>query len=296
MDDIIKLERLTKFYGKNRGIEDVSLEVRRGEIFGYLGPNGAGKTTTIRLLLDLIRADRGEARVFGLDVRRDSRAIRSRLGFLPGELFLYDKLSGEELLRFYARIRNGSGPDNVRALAERLQCDLSRPIRTLSQGNKRKLGLIQALMHEPDLLMLDEPSNGLDPLVQHELYGLLEEARQRGQTVFLSSHNLPEVERICQRVAIIRSGRIAALEAVNDFKRRSLREVEVRFATAVDAARLAAVKNFFLQESHPLMVRGRVTGDMGPLLEALARLPVRDLLSREPSLEDIFLAYYGNHG
>ena len=215
-EGIIHTEGLTKSYGKNRGVIDVSLDVRPGEVFGFLGPNGAGKTTTIRTLLDFIRPNSGVAKVFGMDAHRQSREIRRRIGYLPGDLALYEKLKGAEMLRYMGNLRGGVEWDHVRELAERLHSDLSRPIRTLSQGNRQKIGLIQALMHKPELLILDEPTNGLDPLIQQVFYRLISEVE--GQTVFLSSHNLPEVERVCDRVGIIREGRLIAVEEVSRAK------------------------------------------------------------------------------
>lgn len=194
-DVVLRTEALTKFYGRDRGIVDVDVEIRPGEVFGFLGPNGAGKTTTIRLLLDLIRPTRGRAVLFGLDSHRDSLAIRRRVGYLPGELRLYDSLSGRELLDYFGHLRGRPVRKRAAVLAEQLDCDLTREIRTLSHGNRQKLGLIQALMNAPEFLILDEPTLGLDPLIQHEFFRLLDEARAAGQTVFLSSHNLPEIER-----------------------------------------------------------------------------------------------------
>lgn len=191
MDDFaINTEKLTKFYKKQRGIVELSLSVRTGEVFGFLGPNGAGKTTTIRLLLGLLRPTDGSASVFDLDTVKDSVEIRHRCGYLPGELVLYENMTGTNLLQYMASLRRGVSLEFAEELAERLDCDLSRPIRTLSRGNKQKIGLIQALMHQPELLVLDEPTSGLDPLVQHEFYKIIAEASATGQTVFLSSHNL----------------------------------------------------------------------------------------------------------
>ena len=212
-EGIIHTEGLTKSYGKNRGVIDVSLDVRPGEVFGFLGPNGAGKTTTIRTLLDFIRPNSGVAKVFGMDAHRQSRDIRRRIGYLPGDLALYENLKGADMLRYMGNLRGGVEWNDVQQLAERLHSDLSRPIRTLSQGNRQKIGLIQALMHKPELLILDEPTNGLDPLIQQVFYRLISEVEE--QTVFLSSHNLPEVERVCDRVGIIREGRLIAVEEVS---------------------------------------------------------------------------------
>jgi ABC-2 type transport system ATP-binding protein len=294
-DTIIRSERLSKNYGRQLGIADVGIEVRAGEVFGYLGPNGAGKTTTIRVLMDFIRADGGRAEIFGLDVRRQSVKIRRRVGFLPGDMHLYENLSGEEYLRFFAGLRGLGEGTRAGELAERLSCPLARPIRSLSQGNKRKIGLIQAFMHDPELVILDEPTSGLDPLVRHEFFHLMQEARGRGQTVFFSSHNLPEVERSCDRVAIIRNGRIAAVERIEDLKARSLRNLEIRFNGEFDPRAFAAVSGLEIVTLEPRALKGRMRGNMDALLKAAARFPVGDLRSQEPDLEEIFLAYYGKN-
>jgi ABC-2 type transport system ATP-binding protein len=293
---VIKSERLAKNYGSRLGIADVGLEVRAGEVFGYLGPNGAGKTTTIRILLDLIRADSGKAEIFGLDVRTRGLAVRRRCGFLPGELNLYENMSCAGLLRFFAGLRGGSDWSRVEELAFRLGCHLSQPVASLSLGNKRKLGLIQAFMHDPDLLILDEPTSGLDPLVRHEFFQLVGEARRKGQTVFFSSHNLPEVARTCDRVAIIRGGRLAAVEDVAILKSRSLRSVEIRFGEEIDARDFAAVDGLEIHAAEGRSLKGRMRGEMDELLKTAARFRVIDFSSQDAGLEDVFLTYYGEDG
>jgi ABC-2 type transport system ATP-binding protein len=297
-DVVIHTEGLTRFYGKKRGIVDVSLRVFAGEIFGYLGPNGAGKTTTIRILMDFIRADRGRARLFGLDSRKGSRDIHRRLGYLPGELMLYDNLTVQEYLDYFGRLRGGIDRHIVEDLARRLECDLTRPIRALSHGNKQKVGLIQALMHQPELLILDEPTNGLDPLMRQVFYQLVAEIKGQGRTVFLSSHVLPEVEKVCDRVAIIRSGRIAAVERVADLRQRSLRRVEIRFAgsTPVTAEAFGPVANVRDVSVEDNVLKCRVSGEMDRLIKRAAQFKVRSLTSQRPGLEEIFLEYYGKAG
>ena len=289
-DGIIHTEELTKSYGKNRGINDVSLDVRPGEVFGFLGPNGAGKTTTIRTLLDFIRPNNGTATVFGMDAHRQSREIRRRIGYLPGDLALYEKLKGAEMLRYGGNLRGGVDWKEVEVLAERLDSDLSRPIRTLSHGNRQKIGLIQALMHKPELLILDEPTNGLDPLIQQVFYQLITEVEE--QTVFLSSHNLPEVERVCDRVGIIREGRLIAVEEVSALKSRALRQLEIHFGAPVseDAfANVAGISDLSVEHN---VLRCTVKGTLDAVIKAASRFEVVNLISHEPSLEDIFLAYY----
>ncbi len=293
---VIEAERLSKRYGGDRGILDLDLAVEHGEVFGFLGPNGAGKTTTIRLLLDLIRPTSGKARVLGLDTRRDSLAIRRRVGYQPGELSLYPRLTGEQTLRYFANLRGGADWTYVRELCERLDCDLTRRNDQLSSGNRRKLGIVQALMHQPELLILDEPTSGLDPLVQHEFYHLVAEAKSAGQTIFLSSHVLPEVQRICDRVAFIREARLISIENVDDLIGRAVREVEVAFASETPVAPFAALPGVTVLGQTGANLRMSVAGSMDPLVKELAAHEVLSLTSREPDLEDIFLTYYGQEG
>jgi ABC-2 type transport system ATP-binding protein len=237
---VIETERLTKFYGDRRGIEEVTIAVERGEVFGFLGPNGAGKTTTIRTLLDLLHPTRGSARVFGLDSRRESVAIRRRLGNLPGDFGYGRKPSGREALALLARLRGVEGCGRAEQLAARFHADLDRPLGELSRGNRQKVGLILALFHSPELLVLDEPTSGLDPLMQEEFLALVGEERERGCTVFISSHELDEIERVCDRVGIIRKGRVVAVERVADLlgKTTERRRVEVEFAAPVGLERV----------------------------------------------------------
>jgi ABC-2 type transport system ATP-binding protein len=300
MSAAILLESLTKRYGKNRGVADLDLEVEPGCVFGYLGPNGAGKTTTIRVLLDLIRPTGGRALVFSLDSRRESLAIRRRSGYLPGELSLFGRLTGAETLRYFANLRGGVDPASLRVLCERLEFDPAKKVADLSTGNRRKLGLIQALMHRPELLILDEPTAGLDPLVQHEFYHLLEEAREAGQTVFLSSHNLPEVQRVCDRVAFVREGELVAVEDVAALTGRAVRELEVTFAAPVPIAVLEAVEgvtgvaaNAGASGLGAQTLRLTVSGSLDATVKTLARYEIVTMTSHEPDLEDVFLTLYG---
>ena len=213
----ILTEGLTKSYGPVRGVLDLDLEVREGEVYGFLGPNGAGKTTTLRLLLDFIRPDRGRAAIFGRDVRAQRGEIHRHVGYLPGELALWPELTGRENLAYLARLRGGVEPAVLAGLADRLDVDLSRPFRTYSHGNKQNIGLLQAFMHRPRLLLLDEPTTGLDPLVQQTFYGLLEEVRNESPPVLLSSHILSEAERVCDRVGIIRDGGLVRITGIDGF-------------------------------------------------------------------------------
>ena len=288
----IVARNLTKWYGTSRGVDDLNLEVRPGEVLGFLGPNGAGKTTTIRLVLDFIRPTRGQASILGLDCRRDSVGVRRRVGYVPGEFALYESLTGDRFLRFVAGLRGGVDGRVVRELAGRLDCDLSRPIRELSHGNKQKVCIIQALMNEPEVLLLDEPTSGLDPLIQKEFYGLLAELQARGRTVFMSSHVLSEVERVCGRVAIIREGRLLRTAAVSELKAKTLRRLAIAFAGPAPERIFAD-----LPEVREVVTEGTrlsciVRGPIDPIIKRLAAHNVRDVTSHEPSLEDVFLAFY----
>ena len=230
METVIKTERLTKSYGSNRGIVEVDLEVRSGEVFGFLGPNGAGKTTMIRTLLDLLHPTSGRAYVFGMDSRARSVDIRARVGNLPGEYEVEQRMTGEELIEFYARLRGAKDLSYAHELAERLAADLRRPIGQLSRGNRQKIGLVQAMFHRPPLLILDEPTGGLDPLVQEEFLQIVAETQAEGRTVFFCSHVLSEVERVCDRVGIIREGRLAAVETTTSLFAKRFRHMRVRLA------------------------------------------------------------------
>ncbi len=289
---IVITENLTKFYGHSRGVSGLNLEIRSGEVFGFLGPNGAGKTTTIRLLLDLIRPSSGRATLFGLDSRKESVAIRRRTGYLPGEFLFYDHLTGREFLEYFASLRHGVDGSRVEELAERLGSDLSRPLNDLSHGSKQKIGLVQAFMSDPELLILDEPTSGLDPLVQQEFYRLVDEMRAAGRTVFLSSHVLPEVERVCDRVGIVREGELVAVEDVAAIKDKAVRRIEVTFGSDVTVEDFATLPISEVDVS-ARRLRCSVQGSIDPLVKALARFEVVDFISHEPSLEEVFLALYG---
>jgi ABC-2 type transport system ATP-binding protein len=293
MTDIIRTEQLTKTYGPHRGITDVELTVHEGEVMGFLGPNGAGKTTTIRILLDLIRPTAGKAWVFGIDAQADPVAIHRRLGYLPGEFSLYDKLTGAETIEYFANLRGGVDKAYAAELIERLDLDPSRKYKEYSKGNKQKVGLVVALQHRPDLLILDEPTSGLDPLVQQTFFDLIREARAEGRTVFLSSHIISEVERTTSRVAIIREGRIVRVDHVSALRDLSHHEVTLVFAGAVPTEAFAALEGVSDIKPVDHTLRLRVTGPIGPVVQEAARHELVDFESVEPSLEDIFLAEYG---
>ena len=286
---------LTKFYGSTRGVEDLDLRVEEGEVFGYLGPNGAGKTTTIRLVLDLIRATRGEARVAGMDTHDKSVEVRLLIGYLPGELKTPPRSTALDFLVYLGRLRGGVDRRVVDELAERLDLDLGRRLSDLSKGNKQKAGVIAAFMHDPRLLILDEPTSGLDPLRQQDVLDLIRERAAAGRTVFLSSHELDQVEHVADRVAIVRDGRMVAVETIAGLKQRAVRRVEVRLAGSAagweQLGRVAGVRHLTLDDG---VIRLTVEGSMDTLVKELGRLPVQTLTSEPPELEEIFLSYYGS--
>ncbi len=289
---VIHTEGLTKLYGKQRGILDIDLDIVRGEVFGYLGPNGAGKTTTIRTLLHFIFPTRGRATIFGLDIGQKSLETRRRIGYLPGELETYNNLTGAELLEFLSHLRGGVDWQYVNELAERFDYDLSQQIKTLSHGNRQKAGLIQAFMNKPELLILDEPTIGLDPLMQQEFYRIVGEAKTEGRTVFLSSHIMPEVERVCDRVAIIREGRLIALEDVDVLKARAIRRLEIHFATPVSPEQFSNIEGVRDVQVHDNMLTCTIAGEIDTLIKTAAQYQVVNVISHEPNMEEIFLAYY----
>ncbi|MCB0875838.1 MAG: ABC transporter ATP-binding protein [Solirubrobacterales bacterium] len=289
----ISTHGLTKDFGGGNGLFDLDLEIEAGEVFGFLGPNGAGKSTTMRLLLDLIGPTRGSANLLGLDSRADSLAVRRRVGFLPGDFQLYPKLTGEEVLDYLADLRGGVDAAVRDALADRFRAELDRPIAELSTGNRQKVGLIQAFMHEPELLILDEPIAGLDPLVQQSFHSLLREVTDAGRTVFLSSHTLSEVERVADRVAILRSGRLMVVDSLSNLRSIAVQRLEVGFAGDVPAtAAIEALPGVREARRHGSHMDVSFAGSADPLVKALAAYDVSSLRSHEDDLEEIFLSYY----
>jgi ABC-2 type transport system ATP-binding protein len=285
---------LTKFYGKHRGIEDVDLSVTAGEVFGFLGPNGAGKSTTIRLLLDLLRPTSGAASVLGLNPRTDALAVREQVGYLPGDLSMYPAMTGRQLCTYFASLRGIAAPRLIGPLAERLHLDLDRSIGDYSTGNRQKVGLVQAFMHEPELLILDEPTSGLDPLMQQEFYTMVDEVKESGRTVFLSSHLLPEVEKVADRVGIIRDGTMVTVEEVATLKRQAIRRMEIQFAKRTDPSpfkTLSAVRKVDLSDDG-LTVMLVVEGSIDGVVKTAASYEVHNIVSHDGDLEDVFLEYY----
>lgn len=287
----IQTRALTKDYGNRHGIFDLDLAVNEGEAFGFLGPNGAGKTTTIKLLMGMTHATRGGASIFGLDVDRDAVALKRRIGYVPGELPQWGGLRGAEIVAYIAGIRGDIDDAEVERIARQLDLDLSRTYRQYSHGNKQKLALLLAFAPQPALLILDEPTSGLDPLHQQEFYALVLGARGRGATVFVSSHVLSEVEHICDRVGIVREGRLATVGPLAELAGIRAHRVVIEFADAASATglRVAGLEQVTVEGAR---VSGMYRGDFTPLLAALADKPVRTFDSREPTLEEIFLGYY----
>ena len=293
----IETSGLRKSYGRVQALRGLNLEVRQGEIFGFLGPNGAGKTTTIRCLLDLIRPNGGRARVLGLDPQAASVEVRRRVGYLPGELRLDENLSVDGVLRYLNHLRGGKADwKSVRDLCARLDLDPKLVVKNLSKGNKQKIGVVQALMHRPALLMMDEPTFGLDPLMQREVLRLLWEAKSDGSTVFFSSHILSEVQEVAERVAIIRQGVVVEVADTASLINRALRRVRVSFSQPVDLSGLLSVPRIRLLSQEPTSALVEVEGEIDALVKALAAYPLRDLETERPSLEEIFLAYYTTGG
>jgi len=298
MTNVIETHHLSKSFGRNTALEEVDISVEEGGIFGVIGPNGAGKTTLMRLLLDIVRPSSGSARVLGEDPRKASIGIRRHIGFVPGELRLEGRVTGRQLLRHYASISGPVAPGAANDLADRLGLDLSRQVRTLSKGNKQKLGLVQAFMHRPRLLILDEPTSGLDPLVQQEFLSMLREAKADGQTVFLSSHVLSEIQQAADTVAILRAGRLVSVSDIDSLRLTAIRHVRVGVADAeMHAARetiaaLSGVRDTAVTTGDGARLTATIEGDIDPLVKALSRFRITDLVVEEPDLEESVLRLY----
>jgi ABC-2 type transport system ATP-binding protein len=292
LDAAIRTVGLTKRYGHTVGIEELDLEVPRQVVFGYLGPNGAGKTTTIRLLAGLIRPTHGHAQVLGLDAVSQADAVQARIGYLPGDFVAYADLTGEQYLRHLGALRGGVDWSSVVLLAKRLELDLGRRIGTLSHGNRQKVGLLQAFMHDPDVLILDEPTAGLDPLMQREFLALAREARHGGKTVFLSSHIMSEVEAVADTVAILREGRLLVVESVDALKANTLRRVDLTFPDIPPSEELARCDGVRDVTVIGHIAHVAVEGSTAPLLAAAAPHQITNIVTHEADLEEIFLTYY----
>ncbi len=290
---VIETSKLSKKYGKSRGIKDVDLTVNEGEVFGFLGPNGAGKTTTIRTLLGFMRPSGGAAEIFGLDTRKDSVAIRANVGNLPGEFALEDKMTGEGLLRLFAKLRGVKDMSYADELAERLGAEMKRPMRKLSRGNKQKIGLVQAMFHRPPLLILDEPTGGLDPLVQEEFLEIVGEVKKEGRTVFFSSHVLSEVERVCDRVGIIRAGELVDVEPTHKLTDKAFRHVRLTFDEKVDPKPFRSLEGVEGFEANGSEFSFTLHEEPDRMVKLASGHRLVGMEYERPSLEDIFLTYYG---
>ncbi len=291
-DLVLNLEELVKDYGKTRALKGVTLAVERGEVFGFIGPNGAGKSTTIRILLDLLRPTSGRAEIFGQTPREGGPELRRRIGYLPGELVLPPKRKAGDYLSHLANLRGGAGADLIEPISKRFGLDLGKPIKSLSKGNKQKVGIVQAFMHRPELLILDEPTSGLDPLLQQEVIAMVREATTEGSTVFMSSHVLSEVEEIATRVGILRAGKMVDVDAIGELRRRAGQEVEFRFAAPVSEGEFARLEGV----SSVLVTDRRVTlllhGEPNALMKTAARHHVTGWHAKDRDLEELFLDFY----
>ena len=287
--NVVDIRQLTKMYKKNRGIEDITFSIEEGEIFGFIGPNGAGKSTTIRTLLNFIYPTSGSATIFGKDIVKDAKEIRQHVGYLPSEIHYYDDMKVIDLLTYSARFYKAN-EQRIKTLAERLDLDLHKKIEDLSFGNRKKVGIVQALLHEPKLLILDEPTNGLDPLMQNTFFELLFEERKKGATIFFSSHILSEVQKLCDRVAIIKEGKLIQVETVEHLTKKNLKYVTIVLEQGQqpDVHLDGVVKKEVKGNEITLLYKG----DVKQLIHQLDRLPLKDVVISEPTLEDIFLHYY----
>jgi ABC-2 type transport system ATP-binding protein len=295
-ESAVKTVGLTKSYGKARGIVSIDLEVRRGEVFGLLGPNGAGKTTLLRCLLDLIRPTSGSAQVLGLDAQTDSTRVRERVGYLPGEFSLWPGLSAMDTQDFAARVRGNVDPRRVEALMERFHLKPGQLVGEMSRGNKQKVGLVMALAPQVELYVLDEPTGGLDPLMQQQFRDVVREETERGATVLLSSHVMHEVEHLAHRVGVLREGELVLVDSVHALRGRAARTISITFSGSPPVDALAQVPGVAVLRSDDHALDVRVTGAMDPFIKALAAFEVLTLDAPEPDLEDIFLEYYGPGG
>jgi ABC-2 type transport system ATP-binding protein len=291
--NVIETKKLTKYYLGHAvvGVKDLDLEVKEGEVFGYIGPNGAGKTTTLRLLLDLIRPTSGEVKVFGQQVCCNNEQIHQDLGYLPGEIFLPENLSGKECIEYFGKFKKKVNDKYLKELISRLGLDIKKKIDQYSKGNKQKLAIVLALMHQPKLLLLDEPTSGLDPLNQREFYNILREKKEVGTTIFLSTHILSEAEMICDRVGIIKSGKLLQIENIDEFRKKNIREIHLITKTSItqEDLKLDMIKEFTKNDLGYHLI---TSGYIGPLIKALAKFEIDDMTITEPSLEEIFMKFY----
>ncbi|MFS0820535.1 ATP-binding cassette domain-containing protein [Bacillus sp. 1P02SD] len=289
--NVIELQNLTKMYGKTRGIEDISFHVEEGEIFGFIGPNGAGKSTTIRTMLSLIYPTSGSAKIFGKDSVQFTSEIKKEIGYLPSEVFYYDNMKVKDLLKYSASFYKKDCTKRMKELAEIMELDLNRKIDDLSLGNKKKVGIVQGLLHEPKLVILDEPTSGLDPLMQQRFFDLLEEENKKGVTILFSSHILSEVQRLCDRVAIIKEGKIITVEKISTLKDNNFKRFTVETAQPIDKSyfSILGVNNLDVNNNE---ISFLFKGDINAVMEKIAGIEITNLSVTEPDLEEIFMHYY----
>ena len=290
---VIETKKLTKYYGKTRGIIDLDLKVETGEIYGFIGPNGAGKSTTIRTLLGLIFPSSGGGTIFGKDIIKDTKEIKKYIGYVPSDVEYYDNMDVWELLSYSGRFYDGNYESKIKELAEYFDLDLNRKILDLSRGNRKKISILQSLIHSPKLLILDEPTNGLDPLMQEKFFNLLKKENDRGATIFFSSHTLSEVQKMCRRVGIIKKGRVIAEEDVETLRKKQLRKVQIEFSHPVNGSEIDCA-GIISPQVDKNVLSFMYSGEMSILLAALTGKNIKDLIIEEPSLEEIFMHYYSD--
>jgi ABC-2 type transport system ATP-binding protein len=293
---IIQVSNLTKYYGKHLGIKNIDFHVSEGEIFGFLGPNGAGKTTTIRLLLNLLHPSFGIIQIFGNKISQHSYQYKQKIGYLPGNFRAYQDMTTMEFLNFARNFRKSKSPLQKELINKfSLEQNLTKPIKKLSHGTQQKIGLVQAFQHKPQLAILDEPTTGLDPLIQEEFYSFLKEYQKQGNTIFFSSHNLPEVEKVCQRVAIIREGNLVASETLENLKSKRYRRLRIKLSKPIENTNIIGAE---LIKQDGLYIDYLVKGDIHTLLQSISKLPLEDFIFPEPDLEEVFMYYYreNKHG
>jgi ABC-2 type transport system ATP-binding protein len=288
--NIIEIKSLTKNYGRNRGIDNVNLTVKDGEIFGFIGPNGAGKSTTIKVLLNLIFPTSGEAKIFNLDCVTDTTKIKESIGYVPSEVRYYDNMKVSELLNYAKSFRSNIDIDYVNELCKTFDVELNKNISELSLGNKKKVAIVQAILHKPKLLILDEPTNGLDPLIQQKLFNTISELKKQGTTVFLSSHNLTEVEEFCDRVAIIKEGKIVDVKNISDFAHKKVKRITLKLSDNIESEIKAIAGEILEKEKNTLIFN--YNGDINKLLAVLSKHTVQDLIIEEKKLSEVFMSYY----
>jgi ABC-2 type transport system ATP-binding protein len=289
--NVIEIKNLTKMYGKARGIEDVSFNVEEGEIFGFIGPNGAGKSTTIRTLLSLIYPTSGSATIFGKDIITAAPEIKKDIGYLPSEVFYYDNMKVIDLLKYSASFYKKDCTQRIKELAEIMELDLTKKIDDLSLGNKKKVGIVQGLLHEPKLIILDEPTSGLDPLMQQKFFDLLEQENKKGATILFSSHILSEVQRLCDRVAIIKDGRIVTVEKISTLKENTYKKFKIETSSQVDIA-IFKVDGVNQLEIDGNTISFLFKGNINSIMKRIAEIEIVNLWVEEPDLEEIFMHYY----